>query len=202
MRKQAVLLSAAMLLSMAGCKNNNTEDATQETSETGTKTTQNETDPVDETKGAGADSGKSSSQEPSGKNLTEEYTGAELPEKSDYKVNTALTDTSDKYMLWDESEADAVITFSGKQVTVTGDKKDAVLVGEEGGICVVTITKGGVYRISGSSENGRVNVDAGSDKVWLVLNGVDLTADAAPIYVAQADKTILTLAKNSDRRMI
>ena len=201
MRKQAILLSAAMLLSMAGCKNNNTEDATQETSETGTKTTQNETDPVDETKGAGADSGKSSSQEPSGKNLTEEYTGAELPEKSDYKANTALTDTSDKYMLSDESEADAVITFSGKQVTVTGDKKDAVLVGEEEGICVVTITKGGVYRISGSSENGRVNVDAGSDMVWLVLNGVDLTADVAPIYVAQADKTILTLAKNSENKL-
>ena len=231
MKKQALLLSTAMLLGLAGCKKDDTEDTTptsQEgatvagTAENGTEkaTADDATKPGGETKpdnetrsddknGAGdetkASQADADNKESSKKTEVEAklsgYSGANLPDKSDYKANTPLTDTSDKYMLADESKTDAVITFSGTEATVTGDKKDAVPVDEENGICVATITKGGVYRITGSSENGRVNVDAGSDKVWLILDGADLTADSAPIYVEQADKTILTLAKDSENKL-
>gem|GEM_PF-277529 len=224
MKKQAILLSTAMLFWLAGCNKNDTEDPAKASQE-GTSvagTTENGTEKAtagdvtksddetksgdkngagDETKASQSDADKESAKGSDVKTKLANYTGTELPDKADYKANTPLTDTSDKYMLADESKSDAVITFSGKEATVTGDKKDAVLVGEENGICVATITKGGVYRITGSSENGRVNVDAGSDKVWLILDGADLTADSAPIYVEQADKTILTLAKDSENKL-
>ena len=213
MKKQALLLSTAMLFGMVGCKKNDSADTTQAsqevTAEVG-KTTENgaETNPTtdgtkssDDTKASQSDTNNKPAQGASGKKLTTEYTGVNLPDPSLYVANDALTDTKDKYMLTDESKSDATITFSGDTATVTGDQKDSVLVTEESGTCVVTITKGGVYRISGSSENGRVYVDAGSDKVWLLLDGLDLTADCAPIFVAQADKTVLTLAKDSENKL-
>jgi len=60
----------------------------------------------------------------------------------------------------------------------------------------VYITTGGVYLLSGTCSNGRIEVEADKkDKVQLVLNGLDLTcADSAPIYVVSADKCKITLA--------
>lgn len=214
-KKQALLLSAAMLLSMAGCKKNDIEDttqalqgdtttvaeATENGAQEGTSTTADETKPTDETKASQSDTASKPVQEASGKKLTTDYTGIDLPERSAYSANTQLVDTSDKYMLADESKTDAEIIFSGDSATVSGEKSENVMISDEDGTCVVTITKGGKYRITGTSENGRVNVDAGSDKVWLVLDGVDLTADYAPVYVAQADKTILVLAKDSENKL-
>lgn len=218
MKKQAILLSTAMLLSMAGCKNSDTADTTQalqgetttvaQATENGTQGTTadetqpaNDTQPTDETQGATADAGSKPAQEVSGKELTTDYTGIDLPDRSAFTANTQLVDTSDKYMLTDESKTDAEITFSGGSATISGENAGNVLVSDENGTCVVTITAGGKYRITGTSDNGRVYVDAGKDKVWLILDGVDLTADYAPVYVAQADKTVLVLAKDSENKL-
>lgn len=64
----------------------------------------------------------------------------------------------------------------------------------------VYITLGGNYVLSGTLSDGSVIVNAPSNaKVRLLLNGVDINAsDTAALYVEQADKTIVTLADNSE----
>lgn len=59
----------------------------------------------------------------------------------------------------------------------------------------VTITAAGTYVLSGIWDQGQIVVDApNEDKVRVVLNGVEIhSKESAPIYVKQADKTIITL---------
>ncbi len=59
----------------------------------------------------------------------------------------------------------------------------------------ITISKAGVYHITGSAEDCTVIVDAGDeDKVQIVLDGVTVTNSDAPcIYVKNADKVFVTL---------
>ncbi|MCM1542189.1 MAG: carbohydrate-binding domain-containing protein [Blautia sp.] len=75
------------------------------------------------------------------------------------------------------------------------EAKEVVLSGED-----VTITKEGVYLLSGTMADGTVIVDADkNDKVQLVLDGVDIDNDAgAAIYVKEADKVFVTLAEGSE----
>ena len=72
------------------------------------------------------------------------------------------------------------ITLSGDSITAP----DAVVNGT-----VVTIVKGGDYRISGTLNDGQIIVDAGGeDDVRLILDGADITCTtSAPIYVKKAD---------------
>lgn len=72
---------------------------------------------------------------------------------------------------------------------------------------VVTIRKGGTYRVSGTASDIQLSVQAGSeDSVTVILDGVDITCRTAPaIWVASAKETdtvgqagvTLTLAKDS-----
>ena len=63
---------------------------------------------------------------------------------------------------------------------------------------VITITDAGTYVFEGSLEKGQIQVDAAEKKVRVVLNGVTLTGDGGPaIYIKDAKKVILTLAKDS-----
>ncbi len=68
----------------------------------------------------------------------------------------------------------------------------------------VTITAEGVYRLSGTWEEGQVLIDAGeSDKVQLVLDTVSITsATSAAIYAKEADKVFITLADGSENTLI
>ena len=63
----------------------------------------------------------------------------------------------------------------------------------------ITISKAGVYVISGNAKNASVIVDAGDDdKVQLVLSNATVTNDSAPaVYVKNADKVFVTTEKNS-----
>jgi len=65
---------------------------------------------------------------------------------------------------------------------------------------VITITSAGTYSISGALADGQIVVDT-KDKatVALVLNGVDIAcATSAPIYVVNAEKTVITLADGTE----
>ena len=63
----------------------------------------------------------------------------------------------------------------------------------------LTITKAGVYILSGSYE-GMITVDAGDeDKVQIVLSNADLSnPDGPAIYVRNADKVFLTAAEGTE----
>ena len=85
--------------------------------------------------------------------------------------------------------------FTERDLTQTADLSDAKEITLQSGKNV-TITKAGVYRVTGSAENVTIIVDAGDeDKVQLVLDGVSVTnADAPCIYVRNADKVFVTLS--------
>ena len=58
----------------------------------------------------------------------------------------------------------------------------------------ITVTKAGVYHVTGSAEGSTIIVEAGDeDKVQIVLDGVTITNSDAPcIYVKNADKVFVT----------
>ncbi len=66
----------------------------------------------------------------------------------------------------------------------------------------VTVSKEGVYLLQGQGR-GQILVDAPqTDKIQLILNGVSLHGEAsAPIYVKQAGKVFITLAKESQNTL-
>ena len=78
------------------------------------------------------------------------------------------------------------ITFEGEGATVDGS--------------VVTITSAGTYGISGTLNDGQIIVDTQDEEtVYLVLDGVDITCSTnAPIYVSNAEKTVITLADGTE----
>ncbi len=64
------------------------------------------------------------------------------------------------------------------------------------------IAYAGKYVISGTLD-GSVHIDAdGDDKIWLLLDGVDITPKTEPpLYIGQADKVFLTLKENSQNTL-
>jgi hypothetical protein len=78
------------------------------------------------------------------------------------------------------------ITFDGTGATVNGT--------------IITITSAGMYSISGTLYDGQIIVDTqDSETVKLVLNGVDINCStSAPIFVRNAEKTVITLADGSE----
>jgi len=68
---------------------------------------------------------------------------------------------------------------------------------------VITITAAGTYSLSGALSDGQVVVDTtNKEVVRLILNGVDITStSSAPIYIKDAEKTILILAENSQNTL-
>lgn len=94
----------------------------------------------------------------------------------------------------DESRADmSTIILEGNSITFEG----------EGGMVdgnIVTITSAGKYSISGTLTDGQIVVDTqDQETVNLILNGVNITyATSAPIYVSNAEKTVITLVDSTE----
>lgn len=93
---------------------------------------------------------------------------------------------------------DATNIFSDRDLRQTADLSDAVYydLSDNNNI---TITKEGVYVISGSATNATVIVEAGdNDKVQLVLNGATISNSSAPaVYVKNADKVFVTTVEGT-----
>jgi len=77
--------------------------------------------------------------------------------------------------------SEGTITANGTGVNISGN--------------TVTITTEGCYKISGSTTNGQIIINARDiDKVHLVLNGVSIRCENnAPLWVQNADKVCVTL---------
>ena len=93
---------------------------------------------------------------------------------------------------WDESSAES-IDFQGDKVTTTA--KRGVFVDQSD----VTIALPGTYVLSGQLDNGSVQVNLEyAGEVRLILNNASIhNEDGAAIYVAEAGKTIITLAEGT-----
>lgn len=118
---------------------------------------------------------------------------------SDSTTSTASSDyftDRDLDPSYDESEA-INVTLSGDTVTADGD-------GVEIDGSTITITAAGVYVFTGTLDDGQIVVDAdkNSDKVQIVLNGVDITCSySACIYVKSADKVFITSADGTENTL-
>ncbi|SNS92942.1 protein of unknown function [Anaerovirgula multivorans] len=112
---------------------------------------------------------------------------------TDAEINERVTyDDDDFYSDW-RNENPNYIELKGTVADSTGT-------GVEMKEDTITITKAGVYALSGKLDNGQIIVDE-QDKgtVKLVLNGVEIHAtDSAPIYVKKAGKTIITLEDGTE----
>lgn len=84
--------------------------------------------------------------------------------------------------------------FSERDLAQTADLSEAKKLTLQSGKDI-TLSKAGVYLITGSAEGSTIIVDAGDeDKVQIVLDGVSITNSDAPcIYVKNADKVFVTL---------
>ena len=108
-----------------------------------------------------------------------------------------------------EYDADDLDTSADSAMTATigldGDTIDVEgAIGAVDGVTVdgtrATITAAGTYTISGALNDGQIVVDAGDeDVVVLVLNGAQISCSTgAPIYVVNAEKTIIALASGTE----
>ncbi|MCI8824737.1 MAG: carbohydrate-binding domain-containing protein [Lachnospiraceae bacterium] len=154
------------------------------------------------------------------KTNTDRDTNAEGSEDTEENEKTSDTKTNDKTDTEDLAKqieakdvtiADGItVKFSKFEVnsqydssaTVIRLKDNDIAVEGEGARAngnVVTVSKEGTYVISGKLTDGQILVEAAkTDKIQLVLNGVDVTCtNGAPLCVKSADKTVLTLADGS-----
>jgi len=105
---------------------------------------------------------------------------------------TAYFTANDQDGAWTDNAYTTYITLNGAAASVSGSGAYAY----DGG---VVISNGGWYVITGTLTDGSIVVDTySSSKVWLRLEGVDITcSDDACLIVDQADKVFLTLADGS-----
>lgn len=93
----------------------------------------------------------------------------------------------------DESGA-VEIRLSGSGAEITGSGASAA----DG---AVTITKGGVYTLSGTL-NGRVVVNAPKENVTLILNGVEITSDdSSALYIYKAAQVTVWLSEGTENTL-
>ncbi len=90
-------------------------------------------------------------------------------------------------------EETTLIKFDSDTITINGDGASY-----EGNI--VTISTGGTFQISGTLMDGRVVVDTEDEEtVSMILSDVAITSsDNSPIYILNADKTVITLAEGTE----
>jgi Carbohydrate-binding domain-containing protein Cthe_2159 len=91
------------------------------------------------------------------------------------------------------SSQGSTIRLEGDSIALEGD--GATVNGS-----VVTITSAGTYNISGTLNDGQIVIETQDEEtVYLVLNGMDITyGTSAPIYVSNAEKTVITLADGTE----
>lgn len=106
-------------------------------------------------------------------------------------ANSAVHDDAEDYLVDDAAVTQIVLTDDA--ITVTGD---GVVV--DGRLAIITAA--GSYTLSGTLTDGQLAVDTNDEGVvHLILNGVDIrNSSTAPIYIANADETVIELAANSE----
>ncbi len=146
----------------------------------------------------------SSSEAPTEEVTTSAETAAEATKTTEATEHTTVANTvrkpynelfSDRDVSSEYGDITAEIKLEGDSVTTEGDGVSA-----NGGIA--TISKEGIYRISGKLNDGQIIVDADKAKVQLVLDNADITCkNSSPIYGKNSDKIFVTLAENSENTL-
>lgn len=111
---------------------------------------------------------------------------SDLSNDGDYDQLFSSRDLDPSY-----SDITAEIVLSGSTASVNGSGAKA-----EG--TTITITQEGVYRVSGTLDDGQIIIDADKAKVQLILDNADINcSNFAAIYAVDSDKLFITLAEGS-----
>jgi hypothetical protein len=118
-------------------------------------------------------------------------------ENSEDTVANALAENSKDHenpedYIWNNSDVIPIL-LDGNSITVNGP--GATVKGSQ-----VTITSAGTYSISGILDDGQIAVDSDDKEIIrLILNGTNIScSSSAPIFVKNAEKTIIVLAENTE----
>jgi hypothetical protein len=113
--------------------------------------------------------------------------------KASELVNNLVTYASDD--LYTDWQDDNVTSIKLSETTATVAENDGVIV-EDNQILIRTT---GTYVVEGTLKDGQIVVDAeDAGTVRIILNGAMINSStSAPIYVKQADKTVISLEKNT-----
>ncbi len=190
--KKSLMISAVCLFFgfiAAGCNSQNSGNTAGPLSENAAVITSSDNTAAD-TDNASAQTGAADTSDP---DAEDENTRADKPEPVEYTVsgNQIRFTSYDLTDTYDEASA-TLIRMNDMEVTVTGtgasiqDNK-------------ILITQGGTYIFEGKLANGQIYVNVSDqEKVQLVLNQVDIFCNtSAPIYIANADKTVITLPEGT-----
>ena len=116
---------------------------------------------------------------------------------------TSVSDLDLDNMFTDRDLDSGFDETNSTKITLSGDSAEA----EGSGVTVdgttITISQEGTYVFSGSLNDGQIIVAAAdTQKVQIVLNGVDITNDdSAVIWVQSADKVFITLASGTENTL-
>jgi hypothetical protein len=110
-------------------------------------------------------------------------------------VITAEYDKDDMKTNFSESEISTVV-FSEDSIESSG--ANAFVSGN-----VITIIASGTYSLCGNMDDGQVVVDSQDEgTVFLILDNLELSSsNSAPIYIANAEKTVITLAEGTENTL-
>ena len=98
---------------------------------------------------------------------------------------------SDRDISGEYLDINATITLNGDSASIDGS--GASCSGSD-----ITITDEGVYRLTGTLDDGQIIVDS-AGKVQLVMDNASISCgSSAPVYVMNADKVFITLAEGSE----
>ena len=116
--------------------------------------------------------------------------------KSGVEVDYSNFDVKDQ--VGDAAPEAISIVLDDGNTYVEAESFTGIAVSNENNQCIVTITEGGTYLLSGKLSDGQIYVAAGENQVRLILNGVNIhCSDSAPIYLNNGKKTVITLAGGS-----
>lgn len=155
-----------------------------------------------------SDNTASNAPDPSGVDSVSSQTGTTDTSSSGASGTNA---SSDKLEPIEYTVSDNQIRFTSYDLTNTYDEASATLIQMNNMEVTITgagasiqdnkilITQGGTYIFEGSLTNGQIYVNVSDqEKVQLVLNNVDIFCNtSAPIYIANADKTVITLPEGT-----
>lgn len=166
------MMLAVTAMSFTGCDDNANSSSSSETADSVTSTTQNKT--------------------------TEQQTKTTSIEAENisYIKNNFIAEYDNDDFTNQYDTFDAEITLKGDTASINGNTKNVSI--EDS---LITISKGGVYRISGKLLNGQIAV-IGNEKVKLYLDSADITSNNGPaIYCSNEKRTIITLADGTENHL-
>ncbi|WP_207649485.1 carbohydrate-binding domain-containing protein [Anaeromicropila populeti] len=171
-KKKLMIIVCVLSFLLTACGTNGTVSQQSETQVEMTTKSTDTTDTAEETEGSGVTETSSS-----------DTAAVSIPEVS--------FDDEDLEESWEEAAQSIVLNKTEIEFAGTG----AVVEGT-----TIIIQSAGTYVITGELTDGQIIVDCDeTENVHLILNGASITcSNQAPIYIKQAEKTIITVAAGTD----